>query len=159
MLCLSFVVWAAAVILERGLVRAFFEFVERHPFAWRMLFREPAGQPEIAQAHREIQHQITQAIAQLIAQVPDVQLASDIPRSVAIEMLAETIKSTNNSLAAWWWDHRDLTAQQLTDFSIGVLWKGLQRLATPVIAPEAEDLNRGHSASTGQSIRDLDAGP
>lgn len=116
--------------LLRTNTEAFFAFVEEHPFAWRMLFREPAELPAIAQAHREIQHRITQAIAQLIAGVPDITLATELPRPVANEMLAETIKSTNNTLAAWWWGHRDITRQQISDFSFEVLWNGLAHLAT-----------------------------
>ncbi len=121
---------ASPEALLRANTEAFFEYVEQHPFAWRMLFREPAELPAIAQAHREIQRRITQAIAQLIAQVPHVALARRVPRAVADEMIAEAIKSTNNGLAAWWWDHRDITRQQLTDFSTEVLWKGLDHLTT-----------------------------
>lgn len=116
--------------LLRVNTHAFFEYVEEHPFAWRMLFREPAEQPEIAHAHRTIQRQITQAIAQLIALTPTVRPIEGLPPSVAYELLAETIKSTNNALASWWWDHRDTTRDQLTSFSLQVLWGGLGRLAS-----------------------------
>lgn len=117
--------------LLRANTAAFFEFVEQHPFAWRMLFREPAERPAILQVHHEIQRQSTRALAELIDLYPSARLLAQIPRREANEMLAETIKSTNNALAAWWWDHRNISRQQLTDFSVDVLWKGLERLTEP----------------------------
>jgi AcrR family transcriptional regulator len=117
--------------LLRANTHAFFEFVEQHPFAWRMLFREPAEQPAIAKAHREIQREITEAIAQLVALGSDIHLTAPLPRSIANQLLAESIKSTNNTLAAWWWDHREITREQVTNFSLDLLWTGLRRLAEP----------------------------
>lgn len=125
--------------LLRVNTHAFFEYVEQHPFAWRMLFREPAEQPEIAHAHREIQRQITQAIAKLIAVAPIVRPVSELPGSVAYELLAETIKSTNNALAAWWWDHRHIKREELTSFSLQVLWGGLGRLASDSASGQPRD--------------------
>src|SRR3954451_4251477 len=36
-----------------GALDAWFAYVESHPFAWRMLFRDTTGDPEIQAIHRE----------------------------------------------------------------------------------------------------------
>src|SRR4051794_21178783 len=49
--------------LAAGL-EAFLEFVETHPYAWRMIFRDPtAADAEIEQAQRRVQLRATSAIA------------------------------------------------------------------------------------------------
>jgi hypothetical protein len=44
-------------------VDAFFEFVEAHPFAWRLIFRDPPANPAIAAVHTRIHERATQGIA------------------------------------------------------------------------------------------------
>src|SRR5829696_2853906 len=43
----------AAAQMRTG-VDAFFAYVEEHPFAWRMLFRDASTDPEVASAYRRL---------------------------------------------------------------------------------------------------------
>lgn len=114
--------------LLRANVEAFFEFVERDPFAWRMLFREPAADPAIAAVHGRIQRETTVAIARLVALAPDVRLPEGMARERLDELVAETVKSTNNAIAAWWWEHREIRRETISALATDLLWSGLRTL-------------------------------
>lgn len=113
-------------------VAAFFAFVEEHPFAWRMIFRDPPGDARIAVVHREIQTRATKAIAAMLAEgarAEGVAVSGDEPR---VEAFAEMLKVTQNCLAARWWDDRTLRREQLVDWVLEFAWEGLaQALSRP----------------------------
>jgi AcrR family transcriptional regulator len=111
-------------------LEAFYGFVEEHPFVWRMLFRDPPADNEIAALHRDIQRRASQAIAALIGSVrPDEQLIGGLERTQANVMLAEAIKAVNDGLAAWWFEHRDISRAQVIAVAQALLWTGLARVA------------------------------
>jgi AcrR family transcriptional regulator len=115
--------------LLRSNVVAFFEFVRDHPSAWRMLFLDPAPDPDIADAHRRLQAAGTARLAQVIvARVRGLQVNADIPRARADELIAQAGKSALNGLAIWWWDHPELTAEALAAVAMDLLWTGLENL-------------------------------
>ena len=111
-------------------IEAFFGFVEEHPFAWRMLFRDVGGDPEIADFERNRQREATKGLARLFATLPEVKLAGDVGREVADEMIAETVKSATNGLAGWWYEHRQVTREQVVDLAMRLLWNGLKDVPT-----------------------------
>src|ERR671917_607378 len=47
----------------RAAIEAFFEFVETHEFAWRMVFRDPPSDPTIVDACLEMRRNVTLGIA------------------------------------------------------------------------------------------------
>jgi AcrR family transcriptional regulator len=111
----------------RAGVHAFFEFVEEHPFAWRMIFRDAPADPELASTHREIHQLATRTIAEMLAAGASTagrRLAAEDPRVVAF---AEMLKVAQNSLAARWWDERTLQREQLADWVVEFCWNGLER--------------------------------
>jgi AcrR family transcriptional regulator len=107
-------------------VDAFFAFVEQHRFAWRMLFRDPPADPELADVQRAIQRRATAAIAALFALTPRWRLG--LGRDRANELLAELTKSALNGLAGWWWEHPEVRREQLVELATDALWTGLERL-------------------------------
>ena len=114
--------------LEAGL-DAFFEFVESHPFAWRMLFRDPtAADSEIAALQRRIQVRATSAIAALTAAHPWVDASDDPDREVLSEVVAQLVKTASNGLAAWWYEHREVPRERLVQWMMNFCWIGLERL-------------------------------
>ena len=115
------------VRLRRG-IEAFFGFVEEHPYAWRTLFRETAGGPEVAEAHRRIQEASTAFCAGLLAREPFFGREGDPARERAVELLAEMLKSGLNGLAAWWYERPDVPREQLVDVATSFAWLGLERL-------------------------------
>jgi AcrR family transcriptional regulator len=117
--------------LLRENVRAFFHFVEDHPSAWRILFLDPAPDPEIAEVQRQIQEQATKRLAEVIvARVRGLKVSTRIRRREADELIAQAGKSALNGLAVWWWDHPALKADQLAAVAMDVLWRGLGNLGS-----------------------------
>jgi len=104
---------------------AFFAFVEEHPFAWRMLFRDPAADPKIAAVHHELQGRATVAIAQLLASDEAVHLRIDDRGDLWQQMIAAQVKAALNGLAAWWYEHRDVSRAEVVDAAIDLIWSGL----------------------------------
>ena len=116
---------------DRGVAAAFdafFSYVEQHPYAWRMLFRETAGDSDMAEAQRHIQDQAHMAVATMLAKAPDSRLLTGSDHAVRLEMLAAIWGSAANGLARWWYDHRDVDRNELIAVSMDALWLGLQTL-------------------------------
>jgi AcrR family transcriptional regulator len=115
--------------LLRANVLSFFEYVRDHRPAWRMLFLDPAPDPEIAAAQHVLQAAATKRLAQVIvARLHGLRVSAKIPRKRADELIAEAGKSALNGLAVWWWDHPDVPAETLTAVAMDLIWTGLGNL-------------------------------
>ncbi len=110
-------------------VDAFFRFVEEHPFAWRMLFRDPPSDPEVAAAYRRLSQQGTAGITGFIQAAAGDALADYPDPHQAAEMFAEQVRSAQNGLAAWWYEHRDVPRTTIVERLLELCWLGLQRVA------------------------------
>src|SRR3954447_15698555 len=115
------------VRLRNG-VAAFFEWVETHQLAFRLLFRD-TFEAEVADVLNRLQNQATGAIAALIAAEP-------APRSVRgdraelalkIESLAQQLSGSVQSLAIWWQQHQEIKRDWLVDRVMDYAWIGLER--------------------------------
>ncbi len=108
---------------------AFFEFAETHPYAWRVVFRDPSGgDPELDEAAFSAQRQATAGIAALVAREGMKEAPGDPPRQVMEEMAATLIKVASSGLAAWWYEHREMPREQLVEIITGFFWLGFERL-------------------------------
>jgi AcrR family transcriptional regulator len=108
-------------------VDAFFTFVEEHPYAWRMLFRDPPTDPAILSTYRRIHRQATEGIALLLRSSAPSSLLDDPQADRDLEMFAEMLKMAQNGLAVWWYDHRDVPRAELVDRVLEFCWTGLER--------------------------------
>jgi AcrR family transcriptional regulator len=79
-----------------GLLDAYFAYVETHPFAYRMYFRDTS--------HRDIQQQGTRMLATILAQQPGWEDAGD----AELEMATEVMRTGLIGLALWWQEHPDV---------------------------------------------------
>jgi AcrR family transcriptional regulator len=123
----------------RAGVNAFFGFVQAHPFAWRMIFRDPPADPEIAEIHARIHARATQSIiAFLDVAVPNFR-RGDTAHGRRIEMFAQMLKMSLNGMAAWWYEHPSATREELVERSLDFCWGGLERLATATEEVSAGD--------------------
>ena len=122
--------------LLRLCTETFFSFVEKHPYAWRMLFRDPPADDEIAAVHARVHRHGAAAIAGLIRLVPALDLPPGIPRETADEMLAQAVKSSQDGLAAWWYEHPEVPREQVVALAIALSWGGLAALTSAVSRPD-----------------------
>jgi len=85
----------------RASIEAFFAFVGSEPFAWRIVFRDPATDPEIAARQGAAQDKTTHLIATMF-------VAGGAPPELLdnVTIVAQLFKSALNGLAAWWWEPR-----------------------------------------------------
>ncbi len=110
-------------------VAAFFAFVEEHPGAWRMLFRDAPRDPEIQALHDQVQLAATRRLAEtLVARAGRLRLGVELPAEQASLMVAQLGKSALNGLASWWWAHRDVDRATVTAVAFDLLWHGVAGL-------------------------------
>jgi len=110
-------------------IAAFFRFVQQHPDAWRMLFRDPPADPQIAAAHREVQDQATAAIAAMLATHLGALSTGPRRQEEWQTLMAEQLKSALNGLAGWWYVHPDVPRSRLVRAAVDFAWHGLRDLA------------------------------
>ena len=129
-------VWAAhltgdepAAVRIRRALDAWFAYVESHPYAWRMIFRDTSGDPEVQAAHREIQAQSSRGLLPLLATLPGGEEIAGEGGEVAREMVIELLRSAIAGLALWWYDHREVPREQVVAAAMNALWVGFGRLA------------------------------
>jgi AcrR family transcriptional regulator len=109
---------------------AFYRFVEEHRVAWRMLFRE-ATDPEMVMVLDRIVSQVTGVVAVLIAEDPGSRAAGDneSTREQGIQMLAQMLVGSVQSLANWWADHQEVPRARIVEMTMDYAWLGLERLS------------------------------
>lgn len=111
-------------------IEAFFTWVEEHPHAWRMLFRDPPDDPESVDLNRRLQAQTTAMLAALLSSDPDSGDAIAAAEAHTVELTAEMMKSTLTGLASWWYEHRGTPRGDLVSAAMGYAWVGLGRIET-----------------------------
>ena len=114
--------------LEAGM-RAFFEFVETHPYAWRILFRDPTpADEEIVEAHQRVNGRVSEALVAMISVAPIAAQPTDsVDREVAWAMWAQIMKNAAHGLAFWWYEHREVPREELVSVTMNALWVGFER--------------------------------
>jgi AcrR family transcriptional regulator len=110
-------------------VDAFFTFVEEHPYAWRMLFRDPPTDPEILSTYRKIHRRATAGISIFLRASAPEGLLDDADAERDLEMFAEMLKMAQNGLAVWWYEHREVPRAELVERVLEFCWLGFERVA------------------------------
>ncbi|HEY4378579.1 MAG TPA: helix-turn-helix domain-containing protein [Acidimicrobiales bacterium] len=105
---------------------AFFAFVDEQRGIWLELSDPTRGGGSLAeQALRIRRRQAALTVALVAATVADAGLPVD---ELRIEALAHGLIGSYEALALWWRDHPELTAEQLTDWFLELVWPGLERV-------------------------------
>jgi AcrR family transcriptional regulator len=107
---------------------AFFEFVETHPFAWRMIFRDPPSDPAVAAAYAARSHEVTLAIAAMFRAEAEVAGLVEEGEEEQLEMLAVQVKNAMAGLASWWYEHRERNAEEMVKALMNLAWLGADRI-------------------------------
>jgi len=109
---------------------AWFAYVESHPYAWRMIFRDTSGDPEVQAAHRAIQAESSRGLLPLLATLPGADAIAGSQSEVAGAMVIELMRSAIAGLALWWYEHREIPRDQVVAAAMNALWIGFGRLSS-----------------------------
>jgi AcrR family transcriptional regulator len=115
--------WAQHLPLPQGgaalehLIDAYYQYVEAHPFAYRMYFRDTE--------HRDIQMQGVTMLAGLLKNVPGFEDADQ----ATLEMATEVLRAGLIGLALWWQEHPEVPREQVVQAAIRALSMGPLRAA------------------------------
>jgi AcrR family transcriptional regulator len=109
-------------------IDAWASYVETHPYAVRMFFRETTGDPDVQAFHAEVQAQARAALIPILVQVPGAENLPEAADPAALEMAVELIRSALTGLAVWWYDHRDIPREQVVATIMNILWVGFDRV-------------------------------
>jgi AcrR family transcriptional regulator len=110
--------WAQRLPLPEGrealtsLIDAYYQYVEGHPFAYRMYFRDTT--------HRDIQQQGVRMLATLLATVPGFEDADQ----ATLEMSTEVLRTGLIGLALWWQEHPEIPREQVVRAAMRALSMG-----------------------------------
>jgi AcrR family transcriptional regulator len=118
--------------LEQQIAQAFdawARYVEAHPYAPRMFFRETTGIPEVRAMHREIAADANEALAEILGGLPGSTHLQAQGAPLAVAMAAEVIRGGLTELAIWWSEHPDITREQIVATAMNTVWIGFERLS------------------------------
>jgi AcrR family transcriptional regulator len=108
-------------------IDAWFAYVEGHPYAWRMLFADTTGEPEIRAVHEEVIAQSRTAITPLFLAQPGVKEIAGAD-SDALDMAWVVMRAVLQGLALWWYEHQHVPRAQVVATAMNALWIGFERL-------------------------------
>lgn len=114
----------------RASIEAFFEFVETHEFAWRLIFRDSPSDPTVAEACLQMRRNVTLGIAAMFRSEPEIAARLEAGDSERVEMLAEQLKMAMGGLAAWWYEHRERSREDMVSAVMDLAWVGIERVAS-----------------------------
>ena len=107
---------------------AWFTYVQAHPYAWRMLFRDTTGDPEIEALHREIVAASRSEALPMLAREPGARTLAAAGGTVAVDLLWEVVRAVLQGLAMWWYDHQEVPREEVVATAMNTLWIGLERV-------------------------------
>jgi len=116
---------------EQRIARAFdawFAYVQTHPYAWKMLFHDTTGEPDVRAVHSEIRMQSRAALLPLLAEELGTEGSGGPVEADALEMAWELLRSALQGLALWWHDHQYIPRSQVVATAMSGLWIGLERV-------------------------------
>jgi hypothetical protein len=85
----------------------------------------------VAELLQTLQQQATAAIAGLMASEPIAEVHNDVSeekRRLAVEVFAQQLSGSAQSLALWWQEHPDVARAFLVDCVMDFAWLGLERV-------------------------------
>jgi AcrR family transcriptional regulator len=97
-----------------------FGYVEEHPYASALLFRDTTGDPEVQEFYRQNHAAARAANVALLRAEPELQIPED-----RVEPLAELMRSATTGLAVWWGEHPEVPRATIVDVTVDLLARGL----------------------------------
>lgn len=106
---------------------AWFGYVETHPFAGRVLFRDSSADPEIAAIHREVAEGSRAAVLGLFAAEPGAERVAGSVAGEGLEMVWVVLRGVLQGLAVWWSEHPEVPRERVVATAMNALWIGFER--------------------------------
>ena len=106
----------------RTAVRAWFDYLEQHPFVAAFLFDDATGDPSNAERHAQMRNDARGALQYALAAA----LPAGTP-AAEIEVLAEMVRSSAVGLARWDGSNNPLTTDQVADLAVDTWLAVLRR--------------------------------
>jgi AcrR family transcriptional regulator len=106
---------------------AWFAYIETHPFAGRMLFRDTTGDPKLEAMHQEVAASSRTAIMGLFADQPEVEKLIGPEVEEGLEMAWIVMRGVLQGLAMWWYDHPEVPRERVVATAMNALWVGWER--------------------------------
>jgi AcrR family transcriptional regulator len=103
----------------RAILEFWFTYVEAHSYAWKMLFRDTGGGPEVHAFRLEVHARARAILVEMIRALSE----TPIPRH-ELQPLAELMSMGMASLVLWWMDNPGTSRQAIVDATTRV-WAGL----------------------------------
>ena len=103
----------------RAVLEVWFGYVEAHTYAWRMLFRDTGGGPEVRAFRLEVHARARAVLAAIIDSLSDAQIPAR-----ELEPVAELMSMGMASLVLWWMDDPGAEREPVIDAMTRV-WAGL----------------------------------
>jgi AcrR family transcriptional regulator len=103
----------------RAVLEVWFAYVETHSYAWKMLFRDSGGGPEVRDYRLEVHAQARAVLVAMIRSLAE----TPIPRREQ-EPVAELMSMGMASLVLWWIDDPGASREAIVDAMVRV-WVGL----------------------------------
>ena len=116
---------------ERRVVRSFdawFSYIEEHPFAGRMLFRDTNGDPRVGAMHAEVAARSRDAILPLFAAEPGVEGIAGSLDGEGMEMAWVVLRGVLQGLATWWAENPQVPRERVVATVMNALWIGFERV-------------------------------
>jgi AcrR family transcriptional regulator len=104
----------------RAVLEIWLTYVETHAYAWKMLFRDTGGGPEVHAFRQDVHARAREVLVEMIRSPGDTR----IPRR-ELEPLAELLSMGMASLVLWWMDNPSVSRGALMDAMTRV-WMGLR---------------------------------
>jgi AcrR family transcriptional regulator len=103
----------------RAILEFWFAYVEAHSYAWKMLFRDTGGGPEVQAFRLDVHARARAVLVEMIRSLSEVPIARR-----ELEPLAELMSMGMASLVLWWMDNPGASRQAIVDAMTRV-WAGL----------------------------------
>jgi AcrR family transcriptional regulator len=106
---------------------AWFAYIEAHPFAGRMLFRDTTGDPKIEAMHQEVAASSRAAIMALFAGDPGAEKVIGPDAEEGLAMAWIVMRGVLQGLAMWWYEHPQVPRERVVATAMNALWVGWER--------------------------------
>jgi AcrR family transcriptional regulator len=116
---------------EERIARAFdawFAYIESHPFAARMLFRDTTGEPEVEAGRRAVAAQSREAIRPLMGEEQGSESIAGGADVESLDMAWEVVRAVLQGLALWWADHPRVPRERIVATAMNSIWIGYERV-------------------------------